>query len=44
MDRGDDQNHPKEKCKKSKWFSEKGLQIIEERREAKGNGERKRYA
>ena len=35
---------PKEKkCKKAKWLSEETLQIAEERREAKGKGERKRY-
>ena len=35
---------PKErKCKKAKWLSEKALQITEERREAKGKGERERY-
>ena len=27
------------KCKKAKWLSEKGLQIAEKRREAKGKGE-----
>ena len=26
-----------------KWLSEKALQIAEKRREAKGNGEKKRY-
>ena len=32
---------PKEKkCKKAKWLSEEALQIAEERREAKGKGER----
>ena len=35
---------PKEKkCKKAKWLSEEALQIAEERREAKGKGERERY-
>ena len=35
---------PKEKkCKKTKWLSEKALQIAEERREAKSKGERERY-
>ena len=35
---------PKEKkCKKTKWLSEEALQIVEERREAKGKGERERY-
>ena len=33
----------KKKCKKAKWLSEKALQIVEERREAKGKGERERY-
>ena len=28
------------KCKKAKWLSEEALQIAEERREAKGKGER----
>ena len=32
---------PKEKkCKKEKWLSEEVLQIAEERREAKGKGEK----
>ena len=30
----------KKKCKKAKWVSEEALQIAEERREAKGKGER----
>ena len=33
----------KKKCKKEKWLSEESLQIAEERREAKGKGEKKRY-
>ena len=33
----------KEKCKKVRWLSEEALQIDEERREAKGKGERERY-
>ena len=33
----------KKKCKKSKWLSEEALQIAEERRKAKGKGERERY-
>ena len=42
---GSDQDHPKKKkCKKAKWFSEEALQIAEERREAKGKGEKKRYS
>ena len=31
------------KCKKAKWLSGETLQIAEERREGKGNGESKRY-
>ena len=31
------------KCKKAKWLSEEALQIAEERREAKGKGEKERY-
>ena len=31
------------KCKKAKWLSEEALQIAEERKEAKGNGEKERY-
>ena len=33
----------KKKCNKAKWLSQEALQITEERREAKRNGERKRY-
>ena len=33
----------KNKCKKAKWLSDEALQIAEERREAKGKGERERY-
>ncbi|KAF7248571.1 Craniofacial development protein 2 [Varanus komodoensis] len=33
----------KKKCKKAKWLSEAALQIAEERREAKGKGERESY-
>ena len=33
----------KKKCKNAKWLSEEALQIAEERREAKGKGERERY-
>ena len=33
----------KKKYKKAKWLSEEALQIAEERREAKGKGERERY-
>ena len=31
------------KCKKAKWLSEEALQIAEERREMKGEGENERY-
>ena len=31
------------KCKKTKWLSEKALQIAEKRKEAKGKGEGERY-
>ena len=31
----------KKKCKKAKWLSEEALHIAEERREAKGKGDRK---
>ena len=35
---------PKEKkCKQAKWLSEEALQIAEERRDAKGKGEKERY-
>ena len=35
---------PKEKkCKKSKWLSERTLQIAEKRRDAKGKVEKERY-
>ena len=33
----------KKKCKKAKWLFEEDLQIAEERREAKGKGEKERY-
>ena len=33
----------KNKCKKAKWLSEEALQIVEERREAKGKGEMEKY-
>ena len=33
----------KKKCKKAKWLSEQALQIAEERREARGRGDRERY-
>ena len=32
----------KKKCKKAKWLSVEALQITEERRDAKGKGERER--
>ena len=32
----------KKKCKKAKWLPEEALQIAEERREAKGKGEKER--
>ena len=39
-----DQTIPKKKkCEKSKWLSEEALQIAEQRREAKGKGEKERY-
>ena len=31
------------KCNKANWLSEGALQIAEERRDAKGRGERERY-
>ena len=36
-------NPKKKKCKKAKRLSEEALQIAEERREAKGKGEKERY-
>ena len=33
----------KKKCRKAKWLSEKALQIVVKRREAKGNQEKERY-
>ena len=33
----------KKKCKKAKWLSEEALKIAENRREAKGKGEKERY-
>ena len=33
----------KKKCKKAKWLSEEALQIVVERRESKGKGEKERY-
>ena len=33
----------KKKCKKAKWLSEEALQILANRREAKGKGEKERY-
>ena len=41
---GRDQDHPKKKkCKKGKWLFEEALQIVDERREAKGKGEKEKY-
>ena len=37
-------NPKKKKCKKAKWLSQEALQIAEKRREAKGKGEKRRYA
>ena len=37
------QSPQKKKCKKAKWLSEEALQIAENRREAKGKGEKERY-
>ena len=34
----------KKKCKKAKWLSEEALQMAEQRREAKGKGEKERYS
>ena len=31
------------KCKKAKWLSEEGLQIVVKRREMKGKGKKERY-
>ena len=33
----------KKKCKKAKWLAEEVLQIVEEREEGKGKGEKERY-
>ena len=33
----------KKKCKTAKWLSEKALQIVVNRREEKGKGEKKKY-
>ena len=33
----------KSKCKKANWLSEEALQIVMERREVKGKGERERH-
>ena len=32
---GSDQNHPKEKCKKTMWLSEEALHVAKKRREKK---------
>ena len=34
----------KQKCKKAKWLSGEALQIAKKRRDAKGKGEKERYA
>jgi len=34
----------KKKCKKTKWLSDKDLQIVEKIREMKGIGEKERYS
>ena len=34
----------KKKCRKAKWLSKEALQIAVKRKEAKGKGEKKRYA
>ena len=33
----------KRRCKEAKWLSEKALQMLEKRREAKGKGEKEIY-
>ena len=33
----------RKKCTRAKWLSEEALQIAEQRREAKGKGEKERY-
>ena len=33
----------KKKCRKAKWLSDKVLQIVANRRQAKGKGEKERY-
>ena len=33
----------KKKCRKAKWLSDKALQIVANRRQAKGKGEKERY-
>ena len=41
---GSDQDHPQEKeMQKSKWLSERALQIAVNSREAKSKGEKERY-
>ena len=41
---GSDQDHPQEKeIQKGRWSSEEGLEIAEERKEAKSNGGKERY-
>ena len=38
------QKGKKARCKKARWLSEEAFQIAEKRREAKGKGEKERYA
>ena len=33
----------KKKCKRAKWLSEEGLQVVEKGREMKGKGKKERY-
>ena len=40
---GSKRSSRKNKCKKTKWFSEETLQIAEKRRETKDKGEKERY-
>ena len=45
MEGGSDQDHLQEKeMEKAKWLSEESLKIAEKRREAKGKGEKVKYA
>ena len=38
-----EQDHPQEKCKKTKGLSEEGLQVAVKRREVKSKGEKERH-